>query len=271
MSDTPTIGHNQPPEELIIDAERAQEAQESFDRAAARTTELQEAANRWLTERPEIEDEDQAQAGSDYMDQLRSAAKKIEAGRKKEKAPYADAGKAVDQRWKQLKAPIDKSIELFRPILTAWLRKKEDALRQIEADRRADEERMRKEAEAKAEAARKAQEEAAAGQGQGQDVVGAQIAADQAAENLKAAEKTTKAAAKQKGNQRGQFGTRATALRTTWSGKIVDYRATLAHFYKDDRIREALQQVVNAAIRSADDKETLNIPGVEVVKEQKAG
>ncbi|WP_319798286.1 hypothetical protein [Nitrobacter sp.] len=259
---TPGLGHNQPPEPTIIERGNA----------------LVETANRWLTERPELTDEDMAGKAQGFIDQLRAHWKTTDDARVAEKKPHIDAAKAVDDRYRDPLAKIDLALKLMREKMTAWLQAKQ---------RRAEEEKRRQEEEARqakeeAERAAKAAEEAAAKPGN--DVIGAQIEAERAA---KAAEDLAKAAAKptETARVRGDYSTRAMGLRTYWHARVkptpegdakakaANEKEILAFFAKDPEGRAAM---VAACVAIADKRAKIAKrvdaapPGIEFYSDQRA-
>jgi len=233
-------GDNLPPAFEVLD-----------DRAKA----LVAAANRWLTERKEITDEDTAGKCSDFIEQVNGHAKATETQRKTEKEPHVAAGKAVDAAYKPILERLAMIKAKLQPLLTAFLQAKA---------RRQDEERRRLEAEAEAkrlEAERLAQE-AEAGEG---DVIGTAVAAEQAqaeaAEIAKAAEQAAGPA-----RTKGDYGTRATGLRTRRWAVIADLDKALAYYRDRPDIADTVLKLANADIRGG----RKAIPGIRIHSEQKA-
>ena len=91
------------------------------------------------------------------------------------------------------------------------------------------------------------------------------LAAEQRAEDLKAAATTAPSA--DLSRTRGDFGS-VTSLRTTWGFEVDDLTKVPATYLLLN------EQMVRAAIRTAPKKDgvpQINIPGIRVVAEQKAG
>ena len=205
-----------------------------FDELRARTDEITKTGNRWLTERPEIADEDQAAAATVFVKQVNAHKKTIEIARKGRNEPHRDAIKANDTRFHALVRPLDIAAQAVKQALGGYLAKK-DAI--------AAEERRRAEAEAlaKIEAAEAAKREAAKAEG---DVIGNTVRAEEAE---KAAEDATRAAAKAAEPVAVRSDTGQTASvtkRTTF--EIIDHRkvdleALRLHFTPD---------VIDRAVRS---------------------
>lgn len=238
MTDETTagIGHNLPP----------------FETIKQRTDALIDTANRWITERGEIADEDMAGKANDFLTQLRAEFKAADKERKAEKQPHLDAGKAVDAKYKPVTERLEKAANAIKKMLTPWLQKKQRE--EEEAQRSAQEE-----ARAKAEAeAKRAEELAKEG-----NAIDAEIAAEEAEQAVKAADKIAEAPVR--AGVKGELG-RTASLRTTYYGEIADFDKCLDHYKGHVAIRETLEKLVNADIRAG----THTIPGVRVKQQQSA-
>lgn len=222
-----------------------------YDEITTRTDELIATANRWLAERPEIADDGQAGKANDFLTQLRAEFKAADKQRTAEKAPHTAAGKAVDERYRLVKAKLELAVNAIKAKLTVWLKKQQD----IE-----DAARLQRE-----ETARKEQEEAdrLAAEAADKPTIEGQIEAEEARKRAEAAEKD--AARPVRAQAKGEIG-RAATLRTVYRGEIENIEFCLAHYRNDTRLREALQKIVDADIRAGDH----NIPGVKIRQEQKA-
>jgi hypothetical protein len=194
----PPIGHNQPPEPTLI------------ERAAGRVAN----ANRWLTERPEILDEDIAGKAQGFWDQLRGDRDDLEKAEKAEKKPLQDQIAAITKRYQQPRAAVVLAYELIGKVRQAWLLKKQAKIDEGNRQREAEVRRKQDEAD------RLAHEAAEAAKAKpGADVIGTMIAAEtaqrEAAEAAKAAAK-----APTRATDRGDFSARASGLRTLWDARI---------------------------------------------------
>lgn len=252
---TPTAGDNLPPAE-------------DFDDLKQRSEDLAATANRWLTERGDITDEDMAGACSDFIEQVNGALKKIEAERKTVKQPHLDKAKAVDARYNPLKAPLEAVKKLLEPRLRAWLQKKEAA-------RQAELRRQQEEAAAAERAAQEAQRKAelSAKHGKG-DVVGNAVAAEEAAKKAGEAQRQAKATAQDRARTKGDFGKRATALRVTHKAEVADPIKVLTWFYghgtgeENRAIFELAERLASARMRAT--KGAAEIPGARHKKVETA-
>lgn len=236
--ETVGIGHNQSP----------------FEAQQQRVNDLVENANRWVKERPEIEDDEQAKAAQDFIVQLRTCHKDVEATRKTEKQPFLDQAADVDKQFNPLKALLDVAAGLMKRKLTPWLQKKQ---REAEAEQERQEAAARKQRE-EAEAARLKAEEAAK---TGDDAIQAQVVAEDLAKEAAKAEKA--ASAPVKASVKGSMG-RAASLRTTYTGEIEDFDKCLAHFKNHPGILQELRGLVNSAVRGGNH----NIPGVKIIRHE---
>lgn len=157
------IGHNNPPSDLDIIAEKANEKYReifsNFENLIDASVRLPEA----------ISDDEQAGKVGDYIKQLTGNKKKIEAARVAEKEPYLEKGRLVDAVFNKKKDMLDAVASKAKKIQAEWTRKKEEEERrkreeEAERKRQEQEEAMRKaeEAAAKAEEERKRREAAEA-------------------------------------------------------------------------------------------------------------
>jgi hypothetical protein len=236
-----SIGDNKPPPDPI----------------KVRTDELVAAANKWGA--TDIKDQDNADALSAFIDQLRAQEKLVEEKRKTEKKPHIDAADAVDAEWNPLKALLDKSKKMVMPRLDAWLLKLKE--KKEEDDRRAKAEADRL-AKIAAEAAEKAAQEAA----QDGDVISASVAAEAAEKAAQEAAKTAQKQASQPVNFKSSLGARTKSLRTYWHARVTSHMAALAHFKNHP---DVIAVVARLAEQAAGEK-AAPIPGVEFYSESKA-
>jgi hypothetical protein len=250
-------GHNLPPE---TDA--------TFDQLSSRTTALVENANRWIEERPEIGDDDQATKAGDFLDQLRSQIKEIEAERKTQKAPHMAAATAVDDKYNPLKRPVEIAGKFIKDKLTVWL-KKQDEIK--ERERRAAE-----------EVAHKAQEEAdraaAAAESPEGDAIGKAVAAEAA---QKRAEETGRAAQRAAAAPKvaSAYGGRSKSLRSHTVVEIEDatkipakyLRRLCARVYVTEALQRAVREDVSAYSTATEDGGLVStVPGITIRKEKVA-
>jgi hypothetical protein len=239
------IGNNNPPDQLL------EEANERID-----------AANKWLTERPEITDDEIADKAGGFKAQLAATFKALDERRLAENRAHLAA---QDAKYKTPLALLKAGLDAVDAKIRAYLKAKQDRL---------DEERRKQEAAAKAAqeaaaaAAKKAEEEASK---KGGDPLRAQLAADQAKE--KAAQAAQAAAAPaERAAIKGTYTQRAVTLKTYWSARIVDETAALKAYAKHPDIRAAalaaiLKIAKDDAVATKDPAKAK--PGIEYFSEQR--
>lgn len=215
------IGGNNPPDPLFLEAD-----------------ERINNANRWLTERKEIADAEQADKAGGFRSQLSGTWKAIDERRLQENRDWAAAQKA------KYDAPLDllsRAITAIKAMSDAWLKKEDARIAEAKRQQEAAALKLRQEAE---EAARKAKEDA---ERAGADVLRAQADADA---KLKAAEDAAKLAAKpvERAAIKGDYTTRAITFRTYWSARVSDRAAMLKHYGKREEVRVA---AADAALKLA--------------------
>src|SRR6266404_2588929 len=93
------IGHNAPPEPTAIDTAMG----------------LVNAANRWIIERPKIEDEEQATKLTDFINQLRAGTTALDAALKAEEKPHKAAIAAIVKRYSDPKKLMEYALGKVRP------------------------------------------------------------------------------------------------------------------------------------------------------------
>lgn len=230
----PTIGHNLP--------------SDPFEALKLEFAAEQEQAEAFL--KTKITTQDQADKSAIWSKRLSSIAKKATDLHKVEKQPHLDAGRDVDNKWRDLKEAPDLLSKRLKRHMDEYLREQQRI--ELERQRKALEEadRKRREAEDAARAASKAENEAAAAE--------AKRLQDEAAQ----AEKEAQA----KNATAGRTGARV-ALRTFVSAKVNDYQAaaTALVLMKHPDILAIIDQLANRAVKSGQ-----SLPGVERVEEQRA-
>jgi hypothetical protein len=163
--------------------------------------------------------------------------KRIEAARKDAKKPHLDACKDVDADYKPVAEHVTGIANAAKGLLTPFM-VAEQKRQQAEAE----------EARKKAEALRK-------------DALLSERAEARAVEAEKAAQAPVRIAS-------ASGFSRAGSLRTYRSARVIDAAAMVAHFAGHAAVIEAAERLANAAIRDAKGA-AINIPGVEVVEEQR--
>jgi hypothetical protein len=225
MSEAPSgIGHNLPPDDPF-----------------ARAAELVENANRWIKERPEIADEEQAGAAQLAIDQLRKVKEDLEADLKARRQPHDQAIADLRVLFRDPLELIGIAMTRLQEIGAAWLQKKRDRL----AAEKAEQERIAQVARDRANAA--------IIEAVTQPSVEADLLARRATED---AAKLSKAAAKPvpRAQVRGDFSEKAMSLRATWKAEPIKGRETEAirAYAKDAEVRAAaLKAATSVASRAA--------------------
>lgn len=237
----------------------------AFGQLRDRVTSLAETGGTWL-DLGKLDTEDRAQRAVDFTAQVKKVTAAVEAERKKAKQPHLDAGKAVDEAFQKLAAPLKKLSDGLARMLTEFQREKQAKL---------DAERREREAveRARAEEARRAAEEAE----RRNDVIG-QAAAEEAA---KEAEKAAKLAAKPQAAriESATGGARTVAMRTYWTAsfdadlprgvaRVKALNALARNPAHAEKIDAFLLQLAEAERRAKDGAES--IPGVVFTSEQRA-
>lgn len=239
---TAEIGHNNPPEDDTRTPEQK------------RVDDLMEAANTWLAEVPEITNAETAKACDDFLDQIKKELSALESDRKAKNKPHDDAVKANNDFYRPLTALLDKAKTLLAPLKTKWLKREQD---RIAAEKRvAEEEALRKLQEAE-----DAKRKAAAS-------VQAAVQADQAEKAAADAMAALEAANRAKAQVKGNYAAKASGLRTYWSAVVTDQRKAVNHYCDHPKMKALVQELANADAR--DQKDGLDIPGIEPKKEERA-
>lgn len=243
------IGDNNPPEPTSL--ERAED--------------LVILANRWLTERPEITDDDMAAKATDFVTQLRKASKTLDLDKAAAKSPHKHAIDVIDATYRHPTSKLALALDAMRLKLTAWgdvLTKRQEAAQNARAEeaRRAQHE------------AEKASLEADIALEKGGNVIEAQLAARDAQE--RAAEAIVAVVAPAEPVRiRGEFSERAMGMRTTWHAEITNWDVALRKYRNHPVVHQALREAVLAVAtqvaRHAKD-ESAAPPGFRFFKTQKA-
>lgn len=199
-----TIGHNSTP--LLIAAEAVQAVWDD--------------AKDWLGGAV-VTDQEQADAVARVLDAARKAAKQVEAAHKEMKAPFLEAGKAIDDEARPIVAKAKRIADAAKEALAPWLKAQEAAA-----------EAAKERARAEAAAALRASQEAAIAARASTDL-SAQEEADRLAEEARQAAIAARVAEKAKGAAKG--GTRAVTLRTVKRGEVTDLQALMRWIWTHDR------------------------------------
>jgi len=252
LSPAATIGHNAPPDPLIV------EANERID-----------TANRYLIERGNIDEWDAtiADKANAFLEQVTGTHGLLNKQRLQEGHDF----KAIqDAKYKEPLSLLETAAEKLRKLKRAYLKKEEDRL---EAERKAKEAELRAAQEKAAEAQRHAEEEA---RKKGGDPLRAEMAALKAQVAADEIEIELEQPAP-KATIGGTYSSRNTGLKDYWSGRITDINEAFKFFnkaknpYKQElaaAVLEALTVIAGKEARLHKDK-TKAPPGVEFVVERK--
>lgn len=267
-----TMGDNRPP----ISIDDLPDLLEPFELAeiAARIPDVHESdvavllsrmkdiasdASVWL-DLGKIEDEATAAIAADQIAAMRKLKKDVAVAQKASKAIWANKAAAAFDRFAKILTGLDRGLDKMLDMQTGYLRIREQE-RQAEAKRLADE--AAKKAEEAAEALRLAE--------RNNDLMGMADAEALQKEAAKA-EKTAQRADKAPINVGSATGAgRTVSLRKVKVATITNFMATLLHYKDNEKLREAVQDIVNAEVRAASfNPEKNSIPGVTVTTEDKA-
>jgi predicted phage tail protein len=223
----PPIGHNMPP---------ATEPSPEATAALARSDQLIATVNKWLAERPQIADSEQAGAAQLLIDQLRVAALDLDTTAKADRKPYEDAIFLIRSRFAPHVERVDIGLRAMLGKMADWLQRERHRL----ADERAAKAKAAADAIEKAEQLRR---EAA----QDGATVEQQQQADQAQRAAKASVKQANAVP-DRPQVKGDYAKRAMSLRSNWKARVTDPAVALRHYAKHPAIREAaLKAIVKVA------------------------
>jgi hypothetical protein len=233
MSVDPRLGPggNFPPEPI----ESAHDPHAAAIQAVAK---LESAAIKWGAKKA-IETAEAASDIAAFLSQLEAHWAEIESQRKKEKKPFDDGARAVQEKYKPL---LDRILLLkgaITPLHTAWLKLK---------DRRIEQQRLAAEREA-AEAQRRADQLAEQANGTGPGAVVNTIAAAEAAKEADAARRTA-AAIPRRAQTRDSLGGRTRSLRTVWLAAVIEPDLCYRHFRDHPDVKDLLHRLANAAARA---------------------
>jgi hypothetical protein len=238
MSDAvPEIGHNDPPSPVL------EKLQSEYEAQLNRAHELTIAFSRSPSV---IEDDETAGKVGDFAKQFAAVIKSGKAAHKKEKQPFLDNGRIVDNFFKaQLVEPMEKFRTALMDRLTVYGKAKADEERRA---REAAEKAAREEAELAASLA----EEAAETMQTDAEVDEALVAAEkaQAAEEAaRKAQEATEASNAELSRTRGQRGS-VVSLTTTMKGELVSRAAldleALRQHISEDALEKAIRSFVKA-------------------------
>lgn len=232
MTDRLAIGGNSPP---------------AFDAYSMALEDAYSTAKDYLDGQP-LENQGQADAVGRIVSEVKRIKRDAEAARAEEKAPYLQACRDVDGKWKPLTDRADTIIKAAQAPLTAYLNALAEEQRQAEL-------KAREEAAVRAQEALQAQREAEG--------------SVEAVERAKALQKEADAAAKDaaklgKAKAHVEGVDRAIGLRTYTVATVTDHRALLEHVMRHDPepLKAWLEEYARRAL-------PMQLPGVEVSTERK--
>jgi len=231
-----------------------QEAALAFPDWETRTDELIEAADVWLKEVGEIDTDEHANRCDSFLTQLQEHWRTVEAGRKAEKVPHDDAGKAVQAKYVPVLDRIKKAGELLKGNLKGFLRKKE--AEKAEAERVA---RLAAQAEQRIanEAARKAAEA---------ETVDAVVEAEAAQKQADAKRAEAGRIERSSAGVKGDYSKKARTIRKVWTAGVTDLDKAYKHYRDREEVRECLTKLAAADARAAGKE--IDIPGCRVYQKE---
>ena len=186
--------------------------------------------------------------------------KKLDNAKGDEKRPHLDANAEIEARYKKVLSQIADAATALSKRLKAFIEAEEQK-------RREEAERIRKAAE---EEARKAAEAAAAlatAEPDPFETFDAQQAEDAAKEAQAKAAEAAKVAAERVRVTSAEGDFRATSLKSTWSARVTDAAALVAHYASRQSVIEAALACANAEMRTS--KGQAIIPGAVAHEERK--
>lgn len=207
----------------------------------------------------------EADSAANLVDRIAKLQKRADGAREKEKAPFLQGGRDVDNKWRSIIAETGIFSRIKQVVLKPFL----DAAQALKEKREAEARALAEQAAKKArEAEELAQREAeAAARAGNEDAEAAAHAAFEAAqvEMRKAAE--AKQAADIVSAQRVTVGTlgRSVHLRSAPEFTIGDRKAMLAYFEDRDELTDLLLKMAKAAHRAG-----IKVPGLTVTEDSKA-
>lgn len=221
-----SVGHNNPP------------GPTPFERAE----QLVANANRWIAERPEIVDAEQAGLAQGFVEQLRANKADLEKQLKRDREPFDTAIAALTIQYRTPLQLVGISLTRMLDKLRPWLAAEQQRIER-EADQR------QRDAE---EAVRRANEIRAKAGSTVESELAAREAEQAAADATKAARKGPRRA-----QVKGDYSSRAMSMRATWYARVTDEAAALEFYRNDPSVRlaalEAATKLASALAREVKD------------------
>jgi hypothetical protein len=213
MDTKTTIGHNNPPPDLLIGDRLRESLRDQFGSLIDQRDRLVAMANRV----PEIDNDPLATIVADRIKEITALTKTIEASRIAVKEPYLEGGRGIDGFFKGIDTPLIAAKRAVEANLTRYLRAKADRERREREERerlaREEERKRREEAEAAAQKIRDGQTLA--------DAIEAERQANVASAGASRAEAETQVNAAALSRTRSERGAVA-SLRTNWTFRDLD-------------------------------------------------
>jgi hypothetical protein len=214
-------GHNQPPSPIDY-------AREAMD----------DLAN-FLTDTPVIQTPEQAREGSLFVERSRKTIQDLEDARKAETGPLNERVKTINERYREIRTPMDGVVAELRQRLTDYTARLEAArIREAEAAR-IEAQRLEMEARRAEEAEREAKQNATLGEIT--DVAAAIVEADQTFSDYAKADRAAQIAESQTHVRLpSQLGGKALSLREKETLVLDDVKAAIAVMGVTDKITSAI-------------------------------
>ena len=224
-----------------------------FDRLMAEVTDKMADAKALLAKlESKPADKTAADTAKNIQSALLSHGRTADAMHKAEKQPFLDGGKAVDDKFR-FRDKIETTAKQLYNVFNNWM-KAEDARLSAEAERKFNEQRAAAEKERQRIEAERAKLKA-------DDPIAYHTSDPEPLPELPLAPEPVRV------NAGGGVG-RAAGLRDVYSGEIIDYAACLKHYGTNLKVREIIEKLVAADVKTH--KMDAKIPGVNVKRERKA-
>lgn len=231
-------GHNNPPEDT------------PFEKLVNDVTDLYDEARLWMDGEAIIDDK-QAEAVGNMIIAFRNLAKRGTAMHKEEKQPFKDGGKDVDNKYRTVRADIERAGTVCKAVSSKWQIKVENELR-------AEQVRLQSEADEKERVAQEAIRNSA-------DNIAAREKAERDLKDADAARAVAKKASKATAKVGGSGG-RAIGLTTKRTAVITGLMAVVMHYKDTPEMLDLVTKLANRDARAG----TQEIPGVCITEERVA-
>ncbi|MGO7686233.1 hypothetical protein ACC696_16435 [Rhizobium ruizarguesonis] len=195
-----------------------------------------------------------------WSKRLSTIAKKATDLHKVEKQPHLDAGRNVDNKWRELKEEPDAISKKLKRHMDAFLQEEARKERERQAAARAEADRIQREADA----ARVAAEKAAAKNDNDAAAIAAQNNAIAEAERLAQQAAAAERDAQARNASAGRTGAKV-SLRTFVFAEVTDFDALLMALKDRPEIKEVVDTLANRAARSG-----VELAGMAIRSEQRA-